>query len=215
MHIKNGQFCSLAFISQLKKIDVFFLRWWNKFPSLSVRPQKLNYRRSQRHQKPGGDPIPPRNWGCDPACRCRASRSPHRWPNHTHCGRHRPCGQRWALHCPLPGNRYASLAEWMFLKGKRDEFLAFTNTVSFWLRMWCLGASVAQGGYSINCLVPKRGLLWQPSQAIHVCVWSSLRDEHLSEHLLGLIQLIHWLSINSISGLLLKIADRKAVYGLK
>lgn len=72
---------------------------------LSVCPQKLDSRRSQWHQEPRGDQIPPRNWGCDPACWCGSTRPAHRWPNHTHCGGHCPRGQRWALQRPVPRNR--------------------------------------------------------------------------------------------------------------
>lgn len=71
----------------------------------SVCPQKLDCRRSQRHQEPRGDQIPPRNRGCDPTCRCGSSRPAHRWPNHTHRGGHCAGGQRWALQCSVPRNR--------------------------------------------------------------------------------------------------------------
>lgn len=71
----------------------------------TVCSQKLVRGSSQRHQKPGGDQIPPRNWRCDPASRCGSTWPPHGWPDHSHCGGHCPGSQRWALQRPIPRNR--------------------------------------------------------------------------------------------------------------
>lgn len=78
---------------------------WSDGFSLSVCAQKLKCWRSQWHQKPGGDQIPPRNRGRHPSCRYRSPRSAHRWPDYSHCCWHRPGRQRRALQCLIPRNR--------------------------------------------------------------------------------------------------------------
>lgn len=78
-----------------------------EFSSLlpTVCPQKLDYRRSERHQEPRRDQIPPRDRGRDPTGRRGPARPAHRRPNHTHRGGHRAGGQRRALQRSVPRNR--------------------------------------------------------------------------------------------------------------